>query len=236
MIVRNNMKKYLSLLICLVIIVLVSGCTQMTGEFVGDTGTPATTQSQKTCRDVQESYVETVPYEEEECTSVPYTDQECETKQLVYKSSIDEISRDVKCTKEHSECEEYILGICAKAKKVCDEYRETCSFDITNLDREKGTWYFDWYRNCRAQQPACTLTQPTKVLEHGYMLSLDPTETKTSRVTIIYRADGQEYCSAVFTSIPTKQICRDVIKIKEECKTVTKYKEETKYRTVSKCD
>jgi hypothetical protein len=193
------------------------------------------------CRDVQEPYQECgyvqVPRTEQECNSIPYTDIECESKQLTYKSSIDEIQRNVVCSKQHQECLNYILGICAKWQTVCDEYTETCSFDITNLDSEKGTWYFTWYRNCRANQPACMLSGPTVI--YSSALYLDPTETKSTQTIITYAANGQEYCYAQFTSIPTKQVCRDVIKYRQECKPVTtyttEYRCETKYRTVTKC-
>jgi len=45
-------------------------------------------------------------------------------------------------------CKEYGTdeGYYYKENKCwCDEYTETCSFSITNLDSERGTWYFDWY-------------------------------------------------------------------------------------------
>lgn len=216
------------------ILIMVIG-SYMTGSFVSVTPTGG-------CREVQESYEDCgnvqVPYTEQQCDSIPYTDKECELKELTYKSSIDEIQRNVVCIEDHQECQKYVLGICTDWKTICDKYKETCSFDVTNLDTERGTWYFTWYRSCRAAQPDCMLTEPTEI--YSSSLYLDPTETKDTTATITYNADGQEFCYALFSSTPTKQVCRDVIKYRQECKDITKYRTEyrceTKYRTITKCD
>ena len=93
-------------------------------------------------------------------------------------------------------------------------------------------------RNCRAHQPLCQINEPTKYFSDS--LFLDPTETKKATASISYGAKGQEYLYVVFTHIPQKEVCRDVIKYKTVCNTITKYrieeKCETKYKTIKKCD
>src|SRR3989338_6212699 len=141
------------------------------------------------------------------------------------------------------ECQNYVLGICTQWNTVCDQYAEICTLEITNLDTVKGNWAFYAYRNCRANQPLCTREEPLNVNGPGgspFGIVLDPTETDSLTWGIEYDIQGQEYCSAIFSNIPTKQVCRDVIKTREDCRMVTKYRPATrqecntvtKYRTV----
>ncbi|HLC68684.1 MAG TPA: hypothetical protein VJH24_02495 [Candidatus Bilamarchaeaceae archaeon] len=182
-------------------------------------------------------------YQDQECQTVPYTDQECENVELSFRSNIDELERQVECDQNHQECQNYVLGICTQWNTVCDQYAEICTLEITNLDTVKGNWAFYAYRNCRANQPLCTREEPLNVNGPGgspFGIVLDPTETDSLTWGIEYDIQGQEYCSAIFSNIPTKQVCRDVIKTREDCRMVTKYRPATrqecntvtKYRTV----
>jgi len=200
-----------SLLGTLLLIVAVSGCTNTTGNIAAN---------QQNCIDIQEPYDDCkniqVAYEEEDCDTVSYTEQECEYKELTYKSTDDQMQEDVKCVENHKDCiKEGWFGTCAEWKTVCDKYTRYTSFEITNLDSEKGTWYFDWMRNCLANQPLCAVDEPTRYY-------------------------GKEYLYVKFTHMPEKQICRDVIKYKTVCNSVTKYRPEemceTKYNIVQECD
>jgi hypothetical protein len=221
--------------------------------FISSSGGPATTgaavtqpqQEVKTqaipaketvCRDTQVPY----DYLEEYTDTVPYTKQVCETKDLIYRSTAsgnqDGLQRDVKCIDSHQECKEshktWLTGkeVCDRYETVCDTYRETTSFSITNLDTEKGQWGFEWQSHCRTNQPLCTST--TSEVQRVGWLYLDPTETKSDTHSIEYDAKGQKVLYIQFTHIPTKQVCRDVIDYKE----VTKTRTVTRYRTEQVCE
>lgn len=214
--------------------------TSPTGSVVTDTSTkPAQEETlspvQKNCRDTQVPY----DYIEEYKDTVPYTKQICETKNLIYKSTAsgnqDGLQRDVKCIDSHEECKashKTIFGNekCDRYETVCDKYRETTSFSITNLDTEKGQWGFEWRLLCRTNQPLCTST--TLETQRVGWLYLDPTETKSDTHSIEYDAKGQKVLYVQFTNIPTKQVCRDVTDYKE----VTKTRTVTRYRTEQVCE
>ncbi|MBS3099284.1 hypothetical protein J4462_03670 [Candidatus Pacearchaeota archaeon] len=195
----------------------------ITGNVVGVGET-----NQENCREVQ------VPYTEEEIyyETVPYTDQECEYKELSFKSSDDTPQRRVDCAESHDECKESHKNfwgnvVCDRMETVCDTYAESVSFDITNLDSEKGNWIYEWKVSCKSNQPLCTGETETIVT---YSVELDPTETKTQYYSISYDAKGQKILYPYIKNKPTKQVCRDVIKNREveKTRTVTKYKPETK--------
>lgn len=203
----------------------------------------ANNQPEKNCREIeipyeaQEEYLKTEYYTE----TVPYTDTECETKELSFRSSDDNPLRDVTCIDSHEECKESHTTIfgnvkCDRYETICDKYREGVSFDITNLDSEKGLWRFEWRNSCRNNQLLCNIQDYKSLGVYGDYI--DPTETKTFSYQIEYDAKGQEYLFPYLLDIPKKQICRDVIKYREVQKSrqVTAYHPVTKYRTEEVCD
>ncbi len=184
-----------------------------------------TNQPKSNCRDVQEPYQATETYTE----TVPYTETVCETKQLIYKSTADNMTRNVVCTKSHQECQNYVLGICSSWNTVCDEYTETATLEITNLDTERGNWNFQWQSYCRWNQPLCKGTENVGSFQS---MIIDPSSTSSRTTSITYPSNGQEVLYVNFTYIPTKQVCRDVTNYKDVQRTRTV----TQYRTVTKCD
>lgn len=161
----------------------------------------------KTCRDVQ------VPYQEEQCQRVPYTMKNCEEFiELLYKST----HENLKGRRMGKEPEYYV------------EY----SFDITNLDSVRGTWSFDWMKIYPPPPGSCK-TAICKGITTKYRegrLTLDPSETKTASV-ILSPAEVKESMLYVdLNRIPSKPVCRNVVKYNTVCDNVTKY------RIVQKCD
>ncbi|MEE9174973.1 MAG: hypothetical protein V3U19_02240 [Thermodesulfobacteriota bacterium] len=201
------------------------------------TTTQATTQTKTPCREVE------VPYETEDeylkteyySETVPYTETECSDTELVYRSTIENIGRNVVCSDSHEECVKKTLGVCTSTETVCDKYTETASFSITNLDTKAGTWGIKWWKACRSDQQFCT---GPKTEIGSATVYLDPTETKPTSKSITYDAKAQEYLFSGFKSIPTKQVCKDVTKYKEVQKErqVTAFKTVTKYRTETVCE
>ncbi len=118
------------------------------------------------CRDVQEAYencsTAVVPYLEEVCDNSSYIDQECESIELLYKSNVDSIQKNITCIEERTRCVQFIQGGCAFGRcvefdKTCLRYMETVSFELINLDSVVGAWSFDWMRKCRVNQPSCNM-------------------------------------------------------------------------------
>jgi len=220
--------KSLILLLGIVSVIFISGCTQ-TGQVTGN------------CRDVTEAYQDCsdvqVPYQD--CETVSYTDQECTYEHLAYTSSDNDMTRRVICIAQHQECIKYFYaGICEEYEKVCDTYKETASFDLKNLDTVQGTWFFNWMRECKSGEPSCDTYEP--VIYSKETVTLNPKVTRTMRAEIEYDADAEENLYVEFIYIPEKEICSDVVKYREVCDPEIKYRTEekceTKYRTVQKCD
>ena len=193
-------------------------------------------------KEVQEPYEAQEPYEVQEpyeaveyyYETEPYTDRECESKKLSYKSTIDEVNRITRCTKDHQECQNYFLGVCTEWKTICDEYTQDCRFSVTNLDSESGSWRYKWSTKCVS--PGCKCID-TRNLNQEYSIGLvEPTETKEAWAQIVYKPEHNQYCYATITYIPTKQVCRDVTKYKEvqKTRTVTKYQTKIQKETVTK--
>ncbi|MFH1127340.1 MAG: hypothetical protein V1718_04495, partial [archaeon] len=96
------------------------------------------------------------------------------------------------------------------------------SCTITNLDSEGGTFSMRIGFNVGSQQ-------------------LDTTESRyiypQSSETFSYRYDTKMNGCFCIENVPTKQVCRDVIKYKEVQKErqVTAYRPVTKYKTEQKC-
>ncbi|GBE57003.1 MAG TPA: hypothetical protein ENH13_07085 [Euryarchaeota archaeon] len=166
------------------------------------------------------------PYDAKEKYTVkePYTATECESYELINK--VGDINTNRFCVRAHNECLNRILGLCTKSQDVCDEYKATSSFDITNLDAVRGTWVGDWYEMCAPNQPLCTSTSTVKV--DSYSVILDPTETKTVTYRSNYLNGGKKIYSANY-NVPSKEICEEVTRYQdvEKERTITKYRKRT---------
>ena len=218
--------------ILLISMLFVSGCTETTGQVI-----------KPQCKDVQvpyefqEEYLKTEYYTE----TSPYTDRECEAKRLSFKSSIDEIERITECTESHQVCKRTETNFwgtekCVEWNTICDEYTQSCNFEVSNLDSESGVWTYKWSYTCGSSSD-CKIIEGTNI-DQSYSLYVEPTETKRSWAKIIYKPDYNAYCYAIFENVPNKEVCRDVIKYKEVQKErkVTAYRPITKYRTEQRCN
>ena len=190
-----------------------------------------------TCQQVsyeeQEEYMKTEYYTE----SVPYTDQECENKDIAY--SINNFAYDYnRCNQDREVCNDYFLGICVDSTTFCIDKSVSCNLDLRNLDNEKGgNWVirFNFYKS-----GTNNVNKYADVSEYLYAQS-----TENIVGTVRITSDGEEgdankqySCNYNVNSIPTKQVCRDVIKYKDvqRSRQVTAYKPVTKYKTETKCD
>jgi hypothetical protein len=124
------------------------------------------------------------------------------------------------------------MAKCEKWETVCDTYKETSSFELKNLEDEEGTWFFDWIRRCKPDEPECDIDEP--VIHSSEIVTLKPKETRTLSTSITYDADAEEELYVEFIHIPEKEVCGDVLKYRDECRTEERC--ETKYRTVEICD
>ena len=164
------------------------------------------------CRNVEESYTESVPFTDQKCEMVPYTDRECEQKNIVY--SVEDFTSNTECTSR-----DFLF--------FCNEETTTASLTINNHDDTGGTWRFGLYfmvdgeKNERPEQSVYVYPQSDEAL--SWSIKHAPTQTVSS----------QSYEAKY---LPTKQVCRDVLKTKKECTSFTNYRTETRYRTVEKCD
>jgi uncharacterized protein YxeA len=202
---------------------------------------------QKECREINETYEDCktvkIPYiSKENCKEVSYAEQECVEKDLSYRATIDQIKRTQTCIKAHEECykkDETSWGekYCKVYRDVCDTYKETASFELTNLDTETGTWTFDWRRACRENQKNCKINE---LVYFSRNVTLKPNETKIILASITYDASAQEYLYPFFTYVPKKKICEKTTKNQKSCEPVIEYKEEEKCenltRIVQKCN
>jgi len=198
-----------------------------------------TNQNTKRCKEVQvpyesqEEYMKTEYYYE----TVPYTDQECENKDIAY--SINNFAYDYnRCNQDREVCNDYFLGICVDSTTFCIDKSVSCNLDLRNLDNEKGgNWVirFNFYKS-----GTNNVNKYADVSEYLYAQS-----TENIVGTVRITSDGEEgdankqySCNYNVNSIPTKQVCRDVIKYKDvqRSRQVTAYKPVTKYKTETKCD
>ena len=214
-----------------------------TGKIGGSSGTPSITKEDyaagstqtKRCSDVQvpyetqEEYMKTEYYTE----TVPYTDQECENKKLVY--NVEDFAMDYQtCLKTEDKCIKYTLGICTQKETYCIDKEISCSLTINNLDNENGYWYFDFqFKDAATNNIAETNSRGSSIYPQSSQLY-----QASAEFTGRENAEKTYTCTYSFTNIPTKQVCRDVIKYKEIQKTrqVTAYKPVTKYKTEQKCN
>ncbi len=184
-----------------------------------------------TCKEVQvpyesqEEYMKTEYYTE----TVPYTDTECDYKNLVYSAT--NFENNGNCVDYDERCKDYFLGICTEKETYCVEKRVISNLDLKNLDSERGTWVIKFSYFLDGQL----------INSENMAKSLYPQESGS--IGVIWTISGEEnnrkddkYSYNVIT-IPTKKVCKDVIKYKEVKKErqVTAYKPVTKYKTEQKC-
>lgn len=184
-------------------------------------------ETQKSCREVQVPYQEIEEYQE----TVPYTDRECETKELAYSITNFVLNYDT-CNKQEYICKSSILGICTDKVYYCVDQSISCSLTLKNLDSEEsGTWqitlsYIDESTRNTIKNDAVSeflYPQTEKTLNSAVGITSAGVEGDANKdLTCVYTA----------TTIPTKQVCRDVTKYKE----VTKTRTVTKYKTEQQCD
>jgi len=192
------------------------------------TGNAFYNKSNQECKEINTPY-ETI---EEYNQTIPYTDQECENKKLSYKSSDDQLNRKVECIEIHEQCKSFRISqngeeTCNEYEIICDKYRETASFQITNLDNQEGQWTFEWKKSCINNQETCQILDNELIKTENFII--DPTETKKSTASITYNHENKEHLFVSLIQYPSKEICRDVIKHKDIIKTrkIIQYKKET---------
>lgn len=183
-------------------------------------------QPQKICRDIQVPY----DYLEQYSETVPYTDRVCESKNLPY--STDGFVQMPKNECTATGCKDPILFGMICTNNFCTDRTVSCSLGVKNLDSEEsgvfGTTF--WFSQVG--------TDNTIKMEY-VSESIYPQTQKTVTATTKIQSSGVDgdankdiTCSGQITTIPTKQVCRDVIKYKE----VTKTRTVTRYRTENKCE
>lgn len=187
-----------------------------------------TQQPQKICRDVQVPY----DYLEQYSETVPYTDRVCESKNLPY--SVDQfvmIKND--CTDRDCKDSDKILGLVCP-NQFCTDKTVSCSLILKNLDNEQsGVWVTKFVFTTQGT----SLTKQIKTEDVSSSLYPQTQETIVGTARIqSFGVDGDANkditCAYTTTTIPTKQVCRDVTKYKE----VTKTRTVTRYRTENKCE
>lgn len=164
---------------------------------------------QPKCRDVN------VPYEAQE----EYMKTEYYTETVPY---TDEECEDKQLIykMEKGSCQDRQSGLFGLGDKPA---KYSC--EITNLDSEGGTF----------SVTIGFITEDNQELEKSLNKYIYPQSTET----FSYEVDaGINRCYCSEKSIPTKQICRDVIKYREvqRERQVTAYRPVTKYKTEQKCD
>lgn len=155
---------------------------------------------------------------------VPYEEQEAYMKTEYYVDTVPYTDR---------ECENKNLvykmdrGTCSNRQSGIlglGDQPAKYSCTITNLDSEAGTFSVEIGFNIGTQQ--------LKTLQNEYIY---PQSSKTFSYSSDTKIDS---CFCVEKSIPTKQVCRDVIKYQDVQKErqVTAYRSVTKYRTEQQCN
>jgi hypothetical protein len=178
------------------------------------------------CKEVQEPY----DYLEEYQETVPYTTQKCETKDLPY-SVTNFVEKSNICNQEKQDCKTGFMGIPYDCVSYCVDKTISCSLDLNNLDTEEsGTW------SIRFNFVERGTNNVIKYQDTSYQLYPQTTRSVPGAVRI--QSSGKEGdanknigCSYAVSSVPTKQVCRDVTDYKE----VTKTRTVIRYRNVQKC-
>src|SRR3989344_7675059 len=222
-----TVKKKITLLVFLILgLILLGGCAS-TGEVTKITGKV----TEPTCKDVevpyeiQAEYMKTEYYTER----VPYTDKECESKDLIY--SITDFKKDYEiCNQKGDVCHDRIIGICSNREYYCMDKTISCSLNLNNLDNEVGVWSvnFNFYEIGNNNNVAGVKTNSN---------SLYPQTSQNFSQSVRITSEGiagnanKEYtCTYDVASIPTKQVCIDVIKYQD----IQRERQVTAYRPVTK--
>ena len=201
------------IVICIIVILAIVINPDITGNFV---------RAFQNCRDVQ------VPYEKQvtDSKTVQYTEQECESKNLIYSATNEKWDYST-CNKQSEVCYEKHWYGDSDCHTFCSDKSLSYSVNINNLDEEQGSWKVSIYFYKQG-----TLYKTIPITQFLY-----PKTTKTFTGAFSVTGDSpagdanQEYSAGYnIQYIPTKQICRDVIKYKEvpETKTIIEYKTEEK--------
>lgn len=237
------MRKIIVLGLLLISILVLSGCS-LTGSSIF-----------KNCNNIQ------VPYETQETytDSEPYTDKECNNEKLKYVinwGTGKNTCLQEECTQYEQKCSEYGLECssytqvcvdknfwgncvkfeeqCSNYKQVCEKkvtnciknkcvkYKRTCELIIKNIDDTSGTWMADTYWVDENKE------------EHKVgkkSLFVQPTEAKSLLWDYIYSVGSTTNCKYKSVIVPTKLVCKNVIKYRD----VTKYRTVTKYKQEEVC-
>lgn len=206
---------------------LTSGCItgQVTGPICKNVEVPY---------ESQEEYMKTEYYTE----TVPYTDTVCESKDLPYSVTGFVLEYNT-CNQKKKECKSTaILGIPYDCIEYCVDRSISCSLNLNNLDTEEsGTWriLFSFY------EVGTGNTIKTREVSKFLYPQTSKTIVGSSRIQsegLNGDANKELTCSYNVKSIPTKQVCRDVIRYKEVQKErqVTAYRPVTKYKTEQVCE
>ena len=214
-------------------IILFSGCTQPpTGQ--ASLGSQ-NQQPQCSTENYTETVCEDVPYQDQECNSIPYTDRECTPQGLSYNIT-DAIGYVARCDPVNV-CDETILGFCTVSHWECIKDNYKCTKTINNLDDTGGTFEYKIliYNTMDKDITEQALPENLKGIHTIYVqakssgvitpeFSTEHLEISGSK--IIGDGYSSSRCGLVITKVPTKQVCRDVIKTRQECNSVTKYRRE----------
>lgn len=180
------------------------------------------------CRNVE------VPYEEEETyyESVPYTDRECESEYLTYSATNDRWL-DSGCNDYDNICHEYnFFGFCIDEETFCVDRTLSYAVDMNNLDDKGGT--FSAEIGFRKSQGGSVFD--SEIVDEYLYAQTTETFEYTKRITSDSPSGDANYEGWYgyyqIKSIPTKQVCRDVIKYKD----VERTRIVTKYKTERQCD
>ena len=125
------------LIVILIILVSVGGCTQSpSGQVLASISETPQCEDVKVPYEEQEEYLKTEYYTE----TVPYTDQECETQKLIYSIEDFKIKYPI-CNKQEEVCHQsYPLLGCTDKTVYCVDRTVTCTLELNNHDDENGQW------------------------------------------------------------------------------------------------
>ena len=193
---------------------------------------------------VQEPYTKVEGYTEKE----PYTAQECQQQELkwTYGQEVQiysECTETNLCLSYSQICAEWnwLHTSCIRYDQICNQYGcskkvGTCSLSIKNIDDIAGDFSVSLvFIENSVQDTAKTKTE-----------AIGPTNEKYFNWQYVFKEinTNSVSCKVTETKIPSKQVCKDIIKYKDVTKTrqVTAYKTVTqnktilKYKTEEKCD
>ncbi len=187
---------------------------------------PQNQQPQKICRDVQVPY----DYLEQYSETVPYTDRVCESKNLPYSTDgFVQMPKD-ECTA--TGCKDPILFGMICTNNFCTDRTVSCSSGVKNLDSEESGVFGITFRFSQVGTGSTIKTEYVSESIYPQTRKEVTATTKIQSSGVDGDANKDITCSGQITTVPTKQVCRDVTKYKE----VTKTRTVTRYRTENKCE